>query len=287
MYLFFIVAPALVDGGITTPKETLLNESVAIFCLAAGFPTPNITWQKNGEELIRTNSSVYTNFTFIPRITFIDNGTMDFKSKDFMGSILDLIMNNNMAINTFDTTDNHSIVGVLLFNNVVRESTGNYTCTASNKLPTTDAVIITSSPVRLLVLGMLMFYQNLNLITPYFIYCCLERPDPPINASILDVGPQSIALSWIPVFDGYRPVLNFLIYIRNVDANSTFVEVANLSSNNVANNLGIYWENIMNTMLILPFTQHSVGVVSCNIIGCSDQSETSLPVRTDQYGKLI
>ena len=264
-----------------------MNESVAIFCLATGFPTPNITWQKNGEELIRTNISVFINFSFIPRITFIDNDTMDFKSRDFMGSILDLIMNNNMAINTFDTTDNHSIVGVLLFNNVVRESTGNYICTASNKLPTTDTVNITSSPVRLLVLGTLIFCQNLNLITLYFIYCCLERPDPPVNASILDVGPQSILLSWIPTFDGYRPVLNFLIYIRNVDASSTFVKVANLSSNNVAMNLGIYRANITNAILILPFTQYSVLVVSCNIIGCSDQSEASLPVRTDQYGKLI
>ena len=264
-----------------------MNESVAIFCLATGFPTPNITWQKNGEELIRTNISVFTNFTFIPRKTFIDNETMDFKSKDFVGSILDLIMNNNVAINTFDTMDNHSIVGVLLFNKVVRESTGNYTCTASNKLPTTDAVSITSSPVCLLVLGTLIFYQNINLITPYSIYCYLERPDPPVNASILDVGPQSIVLSWIPTFDGYRPVLNFLIYIRNVDANSTSVEVANLSNNNVANNLGIYRANAMNTMLILLFTQYSVRVVSCNIIGCSDQSEASLPVRTDQYGKFM
>ena len=158
MLPFFIVAPALIDDGITTHKDTLLNESVAIFCLATGFPTPNIAWQENGEELIRTNISVFKNFTFIPRITFIDNDTMDFKSKDFMGRILDLIMNNNMAVNTFDTMDNNSIVGVLLFNNVVRESTGNYTCTASNKLPTTDAVSITSGPVRLLVLGTLTFY---------------------------------------------------------------------------------------------------------------------------------
>ena len=45
------------------------------------------------------------------------------------------------------------LVGVLYFNNVVREDTSNYSCTASNELSETRLITTPSAMVSLTILG--------------------------------------------------------------------------------------------------------------------------------------
>ena len=77
------------------------------------------------------------------------------------------------------------------------------------------------------------------------------------------------------------------MYRRDVNTTSNFLQVMNLSVNALmapVNN--VFRATIMDNALILPFTQYSVGVVACNVIGCSNRSEPSDPLQTDQDRKL-
>ena len=147
---FFLVAPSFVNGGITSPMDTSLNMSVAIFCHAMGFPPPNIAWEKNGVSLNRSN---ITMFTFAPRLVALENDTTDFVSKYYDGSVVELIEDNGLNPDMYNTMNNQSTVGVLLFEQVTRENNGNYRCIAYNQLPQTSVAKITSDVVSLRVLG--------------------------------------------------------------------------------------------------------------------------------------
>ncbi len=129
--------------------DTSLNMSVAIFCHAMGFPPPNIAWEKNGASLNRSN---ITMFTFAPRIVALEND-MDFVSKNYDGSVVQLIEDNGLNPDMYNTMNNQSTVGVLLFDQVTRENNGNYRCIAYNQLPQTSVAKITSDVVSLRVLG--------------------------------------------------------------------------------------------------------------------------------------
>ena len=143
------MAPTFIGDGITSPSNTLLSGSVAIFCHAMGFPRPSIAWQKDGQQVDRN----ITSFTFEPTIEAMENETFDFVSDSFDGNITEVILNNNIEVSTYNTMDNFSTVGVLLFDQLTREDNGSYTCVASNKLHQTTKFEISSKPVRLLVLG--------------------------------------------------------------------------------------------------------------------------------------
>ena len=86
----------------------------------------------------------------------IGNGSSSFESSGFRsnGSIEGLIE----SMTEFNTHDLHSlgelgVVGVLSFDQVVREDTANYTCTAANMLPQTTTLTALSPSIPLVVLG--------------------------------------------------------------------------------------------------------------------------------------
>ena len=137
---------------ITSPQDTLLNESVAIFCQVNGFPVPSILWQKDGVELNSMNISGLTIFSFQP-VLINGSGSSDFESPSFNGNISDLIIINRLNVASFNTMDSLGLVGVLYFNNVVREDTSNYHCTASNELSETRLITTQSAMVSLTILG--------------------------------------------------------------------------------------------------------------------------------------
>ena len=143
------MAPTFIGDSITSPMNTLLNGSVAIFCHAKGFPRPSIAWLKDGQQVDR--NVIF--FSFEPTLVAMENGTFDFVGDNFTGNITEVILNNGIEVGRYNTMDSFSTVGVLLFDQFTREDDGNYTCIASNKLPqTTDAVVLSNS-VLLLVLS--------------------------------------------------------------------------------------------------------------------------------------
>jgi len=240
---------------ITSPRDTLLNESVAIFCQARGFPVPSISWWKDGVELTGLNTTRLEVFTFSP------NPSTSLQGALFSGNVTEVIVRNGLEVNSFYTTDELVLVGVLYFEYVVRgDTSSNYNCVASNQLAQTTLISTPSSQVSLRVLG------ELYLKPKY---------------------PRAFEVNWTSSFDGNRDVQHYVVYRRDNNATSSFVEVANLSASALTPAGNVYTELIADADLILPFTQYSVRVVACNIIGCSGDSQESDILQTNEDSKLL
>ncbi len=125
-------------------------------------------------------------------------------------------------------------------------------------------------------------FSTLRGFLRLFNFIFSERPDSPVNATSFNIGPRWIALRWTPTFDGNREVVNFLVYISNVNTTSEFTQMENLTASSLMTRGRSFMFNISREGVILPFTQYTFMVVSCNVIGCSDQSMPSEVVQTDQ-----
>ncbi len=138
---------------ISQPPDTLLDEDVAVFCLATGYPIPSITWQKNGAD-IDSEVGRFSIFDFLPQL---ENDT--FESSGFMmgsgeGNIADLLReNSDFTSERVLALRGLGIVSTLSFTSVESEDTANYTCTASNQLPQTTRISRKSNSVPLIILG--------------------------------------------------------------------------------------------------------------------------------------
>ena len=97
-------------------------------------------------------------------------------------------------------------------------------------------------------------------------------------------GPLSVVLRWTPTFDGNRDVLGFMLYSRNVNTSGPVVLVTNISVSEAVPAGNFFTYNITG-VTVQPFTQYTFRVVSCNVIGCSDQSSESPVVQTLEYSK--
>ena len=98
------------------------------------------------------------------------------------------------------------------------------------------------------------------------------------------LGPLSVVLYWTPTFDGNTDVLGFMLYSRNVNTSGPVVLVTNISVSEASIAANSFMYNITG-VTIQPFTQYTFRVVSCNVIGCSDQSSESPVVQTLEYSK--
>ena len=159
----FLVIPIL--RGISQPNNVFLRESVAIFCLATGYPIPTFTWQKNGVDFGGNSGDRINIFNFFPELNTSIN---EFESSGFRTggggeSISNLLMRNTeFDRDVITSLGELGIVSVLSFDGVIREDTDNYTCTISNELPQTTHIMRTSDPVPLVVLGEFCFNYIIN-----------------------------------------------------------------------------------------------------------------------------
>ena len=120
-----------------------------------------------------------------------------------------------------------------------------------------------------------------------FIVDLLERPDPPINVTTFDFGARWIALRWTPTFDGNRPVTAFNIYIQNVNETENFTFLIQLDPEALMRDGGSFRFNITDQSVVFPFFQYSFRVDACNEIGCSEQSDPSEVIRTNEDSESI
>ena len=155
VYPIFLLAVIPVVRNISEPSDTQLSEPVAIFCLVTGYPIPTITWQQDRRSCTGQDARVSI-FSFTSQVV---NGTSEFESSDFEEgsggvSISDLLlMNTDVTPDEITLLGELGVVSVLSIDSVVREDTGNYTCAATNQLPETRVINVTSSQVPLLVIG--------------------------------------------------------------------------------------------------------------------------------------
>ena len=115
-----------------------------------------------------------------------------------------------------------------------------------------------------------------------------ESPDPPLNVAAFEYGARWITLRWSLSYNGNRPVTKFSLYIRSVDGSVDFtLLIRYLSADDLTTTEGNIIFIISDSDRILPYTNYSFTVVSCNEIGCSDQSDPSPVIRTDQDGMSL
>ncbi len=103
--------------------------------------------------------------------------------------------------------------------------------------------------------------------------------------SARNIGARWVVLGWTPSFDGNRPVTNFSLYIRSVDTSDSFTLISTITPSNLMSSAGELTYNVSMQGVILPYTNYSFTVDTCNNIGCSNQSDPSPVVTTDQDGK--
>lgn len=149
MWCIFCLAVIPVIENITQPRDTLLGQSVAIFCLATGHPIPVITWQQNGVNIVGQGRV----FTFFPQY---ENGRITFEGDDFVEGSMRANISDMLQTMYSDFSMVMSDLGVasaLSIDSSARGDTGRYTCTATNQLPETRVFSMTSSAALLVVLG--------------------------------------------------------------------------------------------------------------------------------------
>ncbi len=101
----------------------------------------------------------------------------------------------------------------------------------------------------------------------------------------LEVGARWMVLYWTPSFDGNRPVTNFSLYIRSVDVSDQFTLISTLVAGDLMSSAGELMYNISMQGVIVPYTNYSFTVDACNDIGCSNQSNPSPVVITNEDGE--
>ncbi len=102
--------------------------------------------------------------------------------------------------------------------------------------------------------------------------------------STRDVGARWVVLSWTPSFDANKPVNNFSLYIRSVDVSDSFTLISILIPSDLISSAGELMYNVSMQGVVLPYTNYSFTVDACNDIGCSNRSDPSPIVTTDQDG---
>ena len=95
-------------------------------------------------------------------------------------------------------------------------------------------------------------------------------PDPPVNVLIFISGARWVNVGWSIPFNGNRPINRVVISASSTGPGQDplVFEICTMSTTyNISSG-------------ILPFTNYTILVVACNIIGCSRQSNPSKPFMT-------
>ena len=108
-----------------------------------------------------------------------------------------------------------------------------------------------------------------------------ERPDPPVNVQVAANGALWVVIRWQPDFDGNRPIQQFVLYQRILVGEFTLVTTLDVGVPMFVE--GFFRFNI--SVGIQAFTRYSFAVEACNELGCSEMSDASEEIRTDQYRK--
>ena len=116
---------------------------------------------------------------------------------------------------------------------------------------------------------------------PILLFGPPERPDLPVNVEAFAIGALWVAIRWQPEFDGNRPVQQFVLYQRILDGDFLIAKTLDVDVPMFVD--GFYRYNVSGG--ILAFTNYSFAVQSCNELGCSDFSDASEQIRTNEYRK--
>lgn len=104
-----------------------------------------------------------------------------------------------------------------------------------------------------------------------------------MNVTAPQHGGNWVLLEWQTPYAGNLPITSFLIYQRNVDSDTNFTLVANLTYDVHLQPTHLTHHNISSA--IDPFTNYQFAVEACNVLGCSFRVASPI-VFTDEYSEF-
>ena len=121
-------------------------EEVSLVCLATGYPLPEITWQKDGQNIDLADLNAED--SGMNRVQILSFAVVNTTGGGMAPSVGGVDSGEVLALGEL------GVVSVLTFTRVLREDTANYTCNATNSLPEPGVLSVVSTPIALTVLGM-------------------------------------------------------------------------------------------------------------------------------------
>ena len=118
-------------------------------------------------------------------------------------------------------------------------------------------------------------------------YHTLERPDPIENVTVRDMGSRWALIEWSDSYNGNSEIMEYIVYIRKIQNNDTFICTINISSVIIGKRQTVFSPTISYnvTKNIVPAMLYQFTVVACNELGCGELGEPSRTILTDEERK--
>ena len=116
-------------------------------------------------------------------------------------------------------------------------------------------------------------------------YYSLERPDRIENVTVQALGGHWAFIEWIVPFNGNSEIMGYILYIRNVQSNSTFTLAISLDSMKKRQAMSSPTISCNVTKNILPAMLYQFTVVACNDLGCGELGQPSPTILTHEERK--
>ena len=99
------------------------------------------------------------------------------------------------------------------------------------------------------------------------------------------MGSRWVFITWSVPYNGNSEIMGYIIYIRNVPTNATFI--ANVSSDSMRKRQTMSSLTISHNVTenILPAMLYQFTVVACNELGCGELGQPSPTILTDPERK--
>ena len=144
--------------NISSLTEVNISLPATLACLTTGYPLPDITWEKDGGDVVMSMDGRVSFFAFTTDTmdTVGVNESSGYESSGYDGSdpIVNLLEMAGFSRSDAQGLGELGVVGLLTFRDVERDDTASYTCTATNSLPQTTTLSTESDPIQMTVLGM-------------------------------------------------------------------------------------------------------------------------------------
>ena len=120
------------------------------------------------------------------------------------------------------------------------------------------------------------------------LYYTLERPEP-VNVTVQDEGSRWVLVGWDAPFNGNSEIDGYIVYLRNVDSDSDFIQVTasadDMRKRQASSQLTTNSTSYNITEGILPGMQYQFTAVACNQLGCGEFGTPSQNVSSNEERK--
>ena len=117
----------------------------------------------------------------------------------------------------------------------------------------------------------------------------LERPDAIENVTVEDQGSRWVLVTWNVPYNGNSEIMGYIVYIRNVESDSDFVQVTTSDGMGKRQTMSSQYTTSSTsynvTEDILPVMLYQFTVAACNELGCGELGQPSPTLHTNEGSK--